>query len=62
LLVSSLGYFILFYLLLRYQKIKRVTINDELIVNYKNMNLIYDSNDKSSKGLLKEYIQSDDED
>lgn len=60
--MSSLFYLTIFYFLYKYQKRRRVSIdNDELIVNYKNSNLVFDYNDKASKGLLNNHLNSDNE-
>ncbi len=60
LVVSSLIYLTSFYFLYKYQIRRRVSIeNDELIVNYKNSNLVYDYNDKASKSLLKDDLNSE---
>lgn len=53
----------MFYCLYKYQTRRRVSIdNDELIVNYKNTNLVFDYKDKASKRLLKDHLNSDNED
>jgi hypothetical protein len=62
LIVSSLIYLTLFYFLYKCQQRRRVSIeNDELIVNYKNSNLVFDYKEKASKGLLNKNSDSDNE-
>lgn len=53
-------YLCIFYLLNQYQKRKRVNIdNDELIVNFKKSNLVFDHGDREGRKLLKENLNSD---
>lgn len=61
-LISSLIYLCFFYLLNQYQKRKRVNIdNDELIVNFKKSNLVFDHAEREGKRLLKKNLNSDNE-